>query len=111
MANPSPWAGGGTSTPTAGSGARGTSSKSRCCATWRAPPVQGRLRRASLRTRVLVEFFVDFYFIADVFLSFVTGYGGVGGDQACWCRARVNANGYLRTWFPIDAVACALWIS
>ena len=53
------------------------------------------------------EFFVDFYFIADVFLNFVTGYWEELETPAVASEPWPIAMNYLRTWFPIDAVACA----
>ena len=54
------------------------------------------------------EFFVDFYFIADVFLNFVTGYWEeLETTSVLVSEPWPIAMNYLRTWFPIDAVACA----
>ena len=51
---------------------------------------------------------MDFYFIADVFLNFVTGYWEeLETTSVLVSEPWPIAMNYLRTWFPIDAVACA----
>jgi hyperpolarization activated cyclic nucleotide-gated potassium channel 2 len=54
------------------------------------------------------EFFIDFYFILDVFTNFVTGYWEeLETTSVLVSEPWPIAVNYIKTWFPIDAVACA----